>query len=225
MGRVNKISLYIVLIFLFLILSKNFSPSVQRSDYVENSAAFSEMFIGSFISVVLLRSFQRGFLIKTYYQQYNIIHGFKGPEMVTVRTSQRFWNDSIKNTGMSIFRRQEVGTLESTTPMPPGTLYIGDPAYGRFKRDNSGGKRWFFHRAYRHFPTLFYWGTFRPSYEFFKKMKIFQESQRPFYGLNGEFGNTGAVTQRYLLSAYHGDKSKERQTDWWQQFKQFLKFP
>jgi hypothetical protein len=221
----NKISLYIVLIFLFLILSKNFSPSVQRSDYVENSAAFSEMFPGSLISVVLLHSFQRGFLIKTYYQQYNIIHGFKGPETITVRTSQQFWSDSLKNTGMSIFRRQEEGEMESTVPLPPGALYIGDPAYGRFRMDNSGQKKWMFHRAYRHFPTLFHWGEFRPSYAFFKKMKIFQEGQQPFYGLSKEFGISGSITKRYLLA--HVDKGQDtsNESNWWQQFYRFIKIP
>ncbi len=191
----NKISIFIFLILLYLGLSKSFSPSEKASTYIINQQVFSSYFEGAPLSLVLVDSFQAGFLIKTYFQKYKVIHGFKTPETVIIRTSQKFWKENKKNVGLSLFRRAEGKKIESTTPMPPGILYINDPSYGKWVNSDSGRKVWKFHRAYRHFPNLFMWGKFRPSEDFYKKALIHIENNLAFYGLNNEFGIEGEITK------------------------------
>lgn len=190
----NKISLYILLILMFLGLSKSFAPSEKKTPYIENEMSFSNYFYGAPISIILIDSFKTGFLIKTYFQKYKVVHGFKHPETIIVRTSQDFWNKNLNNKGMSLFRRDERENKESLIAMPPGTLYLGDPAYGRWRTDDSGGSFWEFHRAYRHFPKIFNWGKFRPSKIFHNSLTIYLSHENSFYGLNKEFGSEGSVT-------------------------------
>ena len=193
----NKISLYILLILLFLALSKSFSPSSQGAPYVVDERVFSNFFKGAPISVILVDSFTTGFLIKTYFHKYKIVYGFNQPEVMIVKTSQDFWEKNKKNIGMSLFRRSERKQIEGTTPLPPGSLYIGDLAYGHWKNTNSGAKSWKFHRAYRHFPHIFGWGKeFTPSKGFYTQMKIHRDQNKPFYGGNQEFGFEGTVTKQ-----------------------------
>lgn len=194
----NKISVYILLILIYLGLSKSFSPSEKKAPYIPNERVFSSFFYGAPLSIILLDSFQTGFLIKTYFQKYKVVHGFKHPETIIVRTSYSFWQKNLPNIGMSIFRRGERQSTESRVPMPPGLLYIGDPAYGHWEVQDSGDKLWFFHRAYRHFPTYFNWNEFRPTERFYETALTFLSHEKPYYGDNKEFGTAGSLTQEQL---------------------------
>ncbi|MCP4914306.1 MAG: hypothetical protein GY909_14430 [Oligoflexia bacterium] len=196
----NKFSLYTLLILIFLGLSKSFSPSSKRTDHIVNDRVFSSYFKGAPVSVVLLDRFQAGFLIKTYYFHLKIMHVFKSPETVTIRVGKKLWEKHKDNLGMSIFRREERNGKEYLTPMPPGILFVGDPSFGGWEYHASGAKQWKFHRAYRKFPTLFYWGDFRPSYKFYQRSKTYEENQQPFYGLYNEFGSKGEITKLILQS-------------------------
>lgn len=206
----NNLSLYILLILLFLGLSKSFSPSEQKIPSILNEFYYENFFVDAPISVILTDSFQTGFLIKTYFQKYKIVHGFKPSEVLIVKTSQTFWERNLKNLGMSLFRRSEKDMKASTLPLPPGSVYLGDPAYGTFEPSPSGIDVWTFYRGYRHFPKLFEWGTWRPSEEFVKKMNISISQSVPFYGLNGEFGENGSVTKLFFKNSY--DKTPKAPT-------------
>ena len=190
----NKLSLYTLLILLFLGLSKNFSPSEQKTPYIQDEKVLGHYFVGAPLSVVLTETFQIGFLIRTYFMRLKIVHGFKSPEEVIVRTSKDFWDKNQKYLGMSLFRRYENKQEESIVPMPPGALYVGNLAFGRWGYANSGEKIWRFHKPYQHYSRVFGWLDFVPNYEFYKIMKIHMKNEQPFFGLNKEFGAEGAVT-------------------------------
>ncbi len=194
----NTISLYILLILIFLGLSKSFSPSEHKTPHIEDERYISSIFFGAPISVTLTESFQTGFLIKTYFQRYKIVHGFKHSEVVIVRASKSFWEENLKNKGMSLLRRNDRSGQESFIPMPPGFLFLGNPAYGHWEQANSCQKEWLFHRAYRHFPTSLNWGDFRPTLDFYKKGIIHLNHEKPFYGPNKEFGLDGEITKKFV---------------------------
>lgn len=197
----NKISLYTLLILLFLGLSKSFSPSAQRTTFVQNEQVFPGLFSGAPLSLILIDAFKAGFLIKTYYLKFKIVHGFKQPEFLIVRTNKKFYEKNQNNIGMSLFRRYERNSKESTTPLPPGSIYVGDPAFGGWKYHNSGQRLWHFHRVYRHFTRQFFWGKYRPTYEFFEKIQIHLKNETPFYGLNNEFGTEGTITNELFKNS------------------------
>lgn len=220
----NKISLYILLIFIFLGISTSFSPSEQGDSDIINEKVLPNFFKGAPLSVILEKSFKTGFLIKTYYHRYKVIHGFKAPEVVYFKTSPEFWKKNLKNMGMSIFRRNEKQYSESVTVMPPGALYIGDLAYGSWMLENSGHKIWFFHRAYRNFPILFNWKDFKPSYEFYKQMKVHMKSESDYYGNNNQFGTkTSSVNE--LDTSHNLDTRQNSYTVLKKHLGQLIKLP
>ncbi len=219
----NKISLYTLLLLLFLGLSKSFSPSAQKTTFVQNEQVFPGLFSGAPLSLVLVDAFEAGFFIKTYYLKFKIVHGFKQPEFLVVRTNNKFFKKNQNNIGMSLFRRYERNNTESTTPLPPGSIYVGDPAFGGWKYHNSGERKWHFHRVYRHFAVQFFWDKYRPNYEFYEKVKIHMKNDTPFYGLNGEFGTKGSITGRlYETSPY---RTKESKINFLDHLKEYISIP
>lgn len=213
----NKLSLYTLLILLFLGLSKNFSPSEQKTPLIPNEKVLGHYFVGAPLSVVLTETFQIGFLIKTYFMRLKVVHGFKSPEEIIVRTSKKFWEHNQKNIGMSLFRRYENKQEESTVPLPPGSLYVGNLSFGRWGYANSGEKVWKFHKPYQHYSKIFRWLEFVPNFEFFTKMNIHLKNDQPFYGLKDEFGAEGNITKKAFKEKI-GTREFEKLS-----FKDFLK--
>lgn len=201
----NKFSFYILLILIFLGISKSFSPSEKRTIHLENEKVYVNIFHESPMTLILLESFSVGFIIKTYYQRYKIVHAFKTPEQIILRTSKSFWEKNLKNHGMSLFSRDERNNT-FTTPMPPGAIFIGDPAYGTWELTDYGAKAWVFHRTYKNFPTLLGWGDFDPTQDFYQKMKLYESDRKAFYGLNDEFGTNGTISKNFL--EYHFEEDK-----------------
>jgi hypothetical protein len=191
----NKISLYLFLILVYLGLSKSFSPSEQSIPYIEDEHALKQHFTGAPISLILLDSFQAGFLIHTYFHRYKAIYVFKESEEFVVRTSEDFWRRHLPHRGLSLLRRSDMEPFEeTTTPVPPGSLFVGNPFYGTWVANENGERIWIFHNAYRSFPEVFYWGEFRPNFEFYSILMAHLEHNVPFFGMNKEFGTEGSIT-------------------------------
>lgn len=188
----NKISLYILLILIFLGLSKSFSPNHKNIKFLKDKNSFSSLENEAPVSLILIDSFTRGTFIKSYLQNYKLIHGFKPKEtkVITFRTTKEFWTKSKKHLGMSLFRRENKLSLGSNLPMPPGTLFIGDLAYGNWQKTQQGNKVWIFRRSYSHFPDLLGWGNFKPSEKFYLKILEHKQKVKVFYGENNEFKKT-----------------------------------
>lgn len=216
----NKFSLYVLLILLYLGISKSFSPFEKKTIFISNANAYTNIFHGSPLSIILESEFSTGAMIKTYHHRYQVIHAFKAPQKINVRVSRDFYLENSNNIGMSLFRRYENGEY-STVPMPPGSIYIGSPAYGTWRTSNSGEKVWRFHRTYKNFPQIFHWGDFVPTNEFYRKMLILEKSQAPFYGLNGEFGTEGPVTKAY----YKHKQNNVRETSFKDILRKYTKVP
>lgn len=189
----NKISIYILLILIYLGLSKSFAPLEKGTVYIPNERVFFDIFENSPISVILKENLETGFMIKSYYQKYLIVHSFKQPENITIRTTKEFWKKNQNNIGMSLFRRGDTPASLSSIPAPPGTLLIGDLSYGRWKTYKSGESYWEFYRAYKRFPLLYNWGDFKASRKFYLTLKNHIENNKIFYGLNSEFGTNGKI--------------------------------
>ena len=190
----NKISIYVLLILIYLGVSKSFSPFETRTPFIANEKVFDGFFSGAPLSVILLDSSSSGFLIKTYHHHYKLVYAFRPPERLTVRVSKDFWNQNIDNHGLSIFRRKDNSGGSSTIPMPPGMLFLGDPSYGNWETSDSGQRVWKFHRTYRTFKNMLGWGDFIPSYGFFQKASAHLANGKAFTGENDEFGESKSLT-------------------------------
>ncbi len=224
----NRFSLYVLLILVFLSLSKWFAPSEKQTPYLVDESTLSQIFPQGPVSVLLIENFQAGLLFKTYYLKLKVVEPFGFPETIVVRTHELFWSKIQEYKGMSIFRKEgqkaeEEAVFESHIPLPPGVLYVGNPSYGSWIGPETQDRIWKFHRPYRNFPDFFHWGKFRPSFTFYKTTQTHQKNKQPFFGLYNEFGKNGVVTQSQIPS--NPEILKKENIDLREHIKKFILIP
>lgn len=202
-----KFFLYVVLTISYLGLAKALSPSEVGVQYLQNERGFNRLFKGNTVSAILIDTHSTGFLIKTYYQKYRVITDYDNVEEVIVRTSREFARKNLPNIGLSLFRKLD--SKEETLPLPPGSSYIGNEEYGEWRKNKAGITRWSFWKAYKDFPKFFGWGKWRPDEVFFQQLRNHQLNQKPFYGLESEFGMKGYVTQENFPQFFRPDRTKK----------------
>ncbi len=191
----NKIAIYVLIILIYLGLAKGFSTNELGLAYIKNANSLSQIIEGTNLTAILIDTHATGFLIKTYYQKYKVIYGFDAPKEIIVRTSRKFAIDNIEHIGMSLFRRYNKEDVENTTPLPPGSLFVGDPSFGRWKYAPSGRKVWHFFKAYKSLPDQLGWQKFRPTKKFSEMVQSHIGQSKPFFGEELEFGTKGYISR------------------------------
>ncbi|MCO4753123.1 MAG: hypothetical protein KC478_01505 [Bacteriovoracaceae bacterium] len=205
--NLNKLIIYCLLLLAYLGLSKSLSPSEFGISYVFNEESLSSLIRGAPVSVILVDTHSTGFIIKTYYQKYKVVYGFQTYEEIIVRTSRAFTTKHEKFIGMSIFRRSE-DLNESFTPLPPGSVFIGNRDFGRW-RNTQKGKVWSFYRAYRYIPQYTGLRGFNPTYSFYQKIQQSLRENKPFYGFNDEFGTEGSITREQFPAFFRKGRNEK----------------
>jgi len=203
----QKLFLYFMLVIAYLGLAKALSPTELGMDYVPNEKGLSKAIPGQNVTVILTDTHATGFIIKTYYQKYRLVHGFQGVEEMIVRTSRDFALKSKNNIGMSIFRRTD--GVEENIPMPPGVTFVGNRGFGEWRPDKKGQTRWRFYRAYKNLPRYLGWGGWRPVPEFYEQYVSHRERNKPFYGLDHEFGSDGRVTRKNFPNFFKPERQQK----------------
>lgn len=214
--NMNRLIIYIILLLVYLGLSKSLSPSEYGINYVFNEESLSKLVGAGPVSVILTDIHSTGFIIKTYYHKYKVVYGFQSYEEIIARTSSQFSEQNKKHIGLSIFRRFEDDKIEST-PLPPGSIFVGDRSFGLWEKNRLGNKSWKFFKAYRHLPVYLGWGKFKPTYKFYQETRVRMNNNETFYGFNDEFGLDGEITKQFLPGFF------KRKSDKKIDFKAFLK--
>lgn len=202
-----KFFLYLVLTISYLGLAKALSPSEIGVQYLQNEKGFSKILKEKSVSVILMDTHTTGFLIKTYYQKYRVISNYDNIEEIIVRTSREFAKKNLKNIGLSLYRK--LNDKEEYVPVPPGSLYIGNPEYGEWRTTKSGAVKWIFWKAYKDFPKYFGWGKWRPTEAFYQGLRSSLSLNQPYYGIDNEFGINGRVTRENFPHFFRSERSKQ----------------
>lgn len=214
--NMNKVIIYIVLVLVYLGLSKSLSPSEYGVSYVFNKQSLEKLIGAGPVSVILTDIHSKGFIIKTYYHKYKVVYGFQGYEELIARTSSQFSAQHKNHIGLSIFRRYEDGKI-SDTALPPGSIFIGDRNFGSWTKNNKNERVWKFYRVYRHLTNYLGWGKFKPTYKFYQEVQVRMNNNETFYGFNDEFGIDGSITKEFFPNYYK--RADQTNTN----FKNFLK--
>lgn len=206
---IAKFSFFIILVFIYLGFSKAFSPIEVRTLYIPSPQVLPHYFQSSPISLLLLKSFTGGLFVKTYYKKIKVITPFGPTEIITIRVPKDFWFEFKSEQGMTIFNRLDDELGYTLLSLPPGSIFVGNQSFGRWLRDPSGDLFWHFHRSYRNFPNLFYWGEWRPSFNFYEELQLHMKNSQNYYGPRQEFGRNGSLTAKNLAPLYTKSKSIE----------------
>lgn len=190
----NKVIIYGLLLLIYLGLSKSLSPNEFRIQYINNNQALADSIPGSPVSVILTDIHSTGFLIKTYYHKYKIVYGFQSYKEYIIRTSRGFTEKQKQFLGMSILRRYKSDGRNNFTPLPPGSIFIGNKNFGSWVNKSSSTKVWKFFRVYRQIPKYLGWKEFTPTLKIYNRIQLHQKQDKPFFGSNDEFGINGSIT-------------------------------
>jgi hypothetical protein len=196
-----------MLIILYLGLAKGLSPSEIGVHYLQNEKGFSKFIKSPKATVILVDTHATGFLIKTYYQKYRVISDYDSVEELIVRTSKEFARKNMAHIGLSIYRRSD--EREDFVPLPPGSLYLDDNEFGEWKKNKKGKTYWVFNKSFKNFPKYLGWGNFRPDDVFFQEMRSSASLNRPFMGVNNEFGPEGKITRENFPHFFKDERMKK----------------
>jgi hypothetical protein len=218
--NMSKLVIYLLLLLVYLGLSKSLSPSEYGVNYVFNKESLSKLIGAGPASVILTDIHSTGFIIKTYYHKYKVVYGFQSYEEIIVRTSGTFSKKHLNHIGLSILRRYKDDKIDDT-PLPPGSLFIGDRNFGSWKKNRNGDKVWSFYRVYRLLPTYLGWGSFRPTYKFYQEVLVRTNNNKVFLGFNDEFGTVGELTKQYFPQYF--TRNQDKKIDFKGFFQDYLK--
>lgn len=217
----NKFVLYGILLLSYLTLSKSFSPNEFGIKYVKTNEDLIDLVPGAPVTMILTDIHSTGFIIKTYYHKYKVIYGFQSYEELIVRTSQKFSQKNKNFVGMSVFRRYKENNLVDFTPLPPGSIFIGNKSFGSWIKNGRSQKKWKFFRVYRQIPQYLGWKDFSPTQTTFDDIKAHLDKKKPFFGSNDEFGTSGSITAKAFPSYF--ERKKPQTIDYKAFFKGYLK--
>ena len=209
MSNVNKVLIYFFLVFIYLGLSKGLSPTEFGIQYVKNNEELSRLIEGAPVSVILTDVYSTGFIIKTYYHKYKIVYGKQPQEELVVRALSSFKSRNMDFLGLSVFRRYDDDRGEEFTPLPPGSVFIGDNNYGQWASNNAGIKEWRFFRGSRHLPQYLGWKTFTPTLNTLATVNRHKELGQPYFGDDNEFGLKGSITKQAFPKYFERQKPKK----------------
>ena len=118
-----------------------------------------------------------------YLHKYLVQENGETTETDWTEVTKEFYAQNVENLGMDV-ESKPYGSFESeklTHAAPPGMAYVGNPHYGRWASDGSGGSFWSWYGPYLFYRTMFGspmgysrsdWNTWNGGYR----------GTRPFYG-------------------------------------------
>ena len=217
----NRFLIYLLVIFTYLGISKSFYPNKQVTVGIPSKEAIEAIFKIAPVSIILVDMDEVGLIMKTYLMKYMLVSGYQDPVSVTIKTNKKFWEESKNFIGMSIFRRKENENDYSFTPMPPGFHFIGDSSYGYWRKNkDTNEKEWFFYRSFSNLKKYFYYGDYRPTHQMIKEARKSARSNKPYFGLNNEFGMEGTLTRKNLNAKIFN--KKKFKVDYEKHFSRFI---
>lgn len=164
-----------LLILIYLGLSKSFAPAEKKYLYINNIKDFREHFPKGTLTIILTNCYQTGLIIKTYFMKIKMVQGHMPPYVTYLRTSSKFWKDCQQNIGLSLYRRNESKDRVELTLAPPGFIFLDDYNYGRWRTTRSGMRIWKFNRRHKQLPLFLDWKNSytqgSPSIDLYKKVR------------------------------------------------------
>ncbi len=159
-------------------------------------------------SIILDDMKYEGSFFKTYFHKYLIVQPDGSWRTGWLKVPERYYKQNQRFLGMAIVTKKD-GHFEKGVS-PPGYGFVGDPKYGHWTRDSNGGSFWEFYGKYAFFSTLF-GGWYHPirmsDYRAYSRYKSFN---RPFFGMNNEFGSSGRIAKWKRPNFYSRRMSRVR---------------
>ena len=142
-----------------------------------------------------------GNFFSSYYHQYRIDKGEIKDIRPFVEVSERFYNKNQPFLGMALAAKTPDGKV-TTSPFPNGYQYVGNPEYGRWRQNDSGGSMWEFYGKYMLMSQVMNWAGFGMSRHHYGNYNNSRTNGQPYFGTRKQYGTDGSLTKKQKPNFY-----------------------
>jgi hypothetical protein len=190
---------YSALVFSLPLLSLIFSGCGGMSNPVEKLQ--KELAQEKEYAIILNDMREEGNFVSSYFHQYRVDKGEIKDIRPFVEVSESYYKKNEPFLGMALSAKTPDGEV-TTTPFPNGYQYVGNPEYGQWRQNDSGGSMWEFYGKYMLMSQVMNWAGFGLSRNHWSDYSNSRMSGRPYYGSNNQYGTNGSVTKKQKPNFY-----------------------
>lgn len=152
-------------------------------------------------AIILNDMRKEGNFVPSYYHQYRIDKGETNDVRPFVEVSEPFYKKNEPFLGMALSAKTPDGKT-TDTPFPNGYQYVGNPEYGQWRRNESGGSLWEFYGKYMLMSQVMNWAGFGMNRTHYNDYSLNRTGSRPYFGPNKQYGTNGAATKKQKPNFY-----------------------
>jgi hypothetical protein len=152
-------------------------------------------------AIILNDMREEGNFVSSYYHQYRIDKGETKDIRPFVEVSETYYKKNEPYLGMALSAKTPDGEV-TTTPFPNGYQYVGNPEYGQWRQNDSGGSMWEFYGKYMLISQVMNWAGFGLSRNHYSSFNDSRMGGRPYFGANNQYGTNGSVTKKQKPNFY-----------------------
>ncbi len=159
-------------------------------------------------AIILNDMREEGNFFPSYYHQYRVDVGEQKTVRPFVEVDESFYKKNQPYLGMVLASKSSDGVV-STTPFPNGYQYVGNPQYGQWRQNSSGGSMWEFYGKYMLMSQVMNWAGFGLSRNHYNNYSSYHSTGRPYFGPKRQYGTAGTVTQKQKPGFYQRRMAKK----------------
>jgi hypothetical protein len=137
-----------------------------------------------------------------YFHKYTIVEGGEKNDTDWQPVSEDVYENNLEYLGMAILTKP-YGMFEDesdTKAAPPGMAFVGNPEYGKWEKNSSGGSFWSWYGKYALFSNLLFYSTMGPvRYSSWNGYNTRYRGRQPYFGKTAQgsakYGTRGAYTK------------------------------
>ncbi|MEC7640725.1 MAG: hypothetical protein VYC17_01080 [Nitrospinota bacterium] len=152
-------------------------------------------------TIILNDMKQKGNFFPSYYHQYRVDVGEDSKVYPFVEVSDSYYRKNLPYLGMVVVSKATDGKV-THTPFPNGYQYVGNPQYGQWRTNSSGGSFWEFYGKYMLISQVMNWAGHGLGRNHYNTYSTYRVNNRPYMGPNGEYGTNGTITKKQKPNFY-----------------------
>jgi hypothetical protein len=194
-----RTSYFLTLLFSFSLMILFFSGCGGFSSPVEKLQ--KELAQEKEYAIILNDMREEGNFVSSYFHQYRIDKGETKGILPFVEVSETYYKKNEPYLGMALAAKTSDGAV-TTTPFPNGYQYVGNPEYGQWRQNDSGGSMWEFYGKYMLISQVMNWAGYGLNRSQYSNYSNARTSGRPYFGANKQYGTNGSVTKKQKPNFY-----------------------
>jgi hypothetical protein len=152
-------------------------------------------------AIILNDMREEGNFVSSYFHQYRVDKGEIKDILPFVEVSETYYKKNEPYLGMALAAKTPDGK-ETTTPFPNGYQYVGNPEYGQWRQNDSGGSMWEFYGKYMLISQVMNWAGYGLNRSQYSNYANARTGGRPYFGANKQYGTNGSVTKKQKPNFY-----------------------